>query len=1158
MQSSRPHGAFNMGQMGSEPDRRVGAGRGGTAIAKAQAGQTGFWRHEIKSDSLHWSQSLWRIHGIDAGAGALSPDQAEAFIHPDDVDSYRGLRDRAAAAGAPYEAEFRIRRGDGGEALVAVAAQPEIDENGDLTAYLGQTREIDKRRNGEFFPEWGEKQFRDLASNIPGGLIYVDKSWRYRFVNSVYANWFALEPEDFVGRAVDDVLGAEVSDDVRQHIQAALDGETVTYEAVRQTPAGGAMDIQVTGVPNVTSEGTVEGIFVLVMDVSAFKAQQRALEKSQRNLAQAQWLSQIGHWRMMLEDGRIEWSDELYRIYGVDPDTFTPTARNIAASAHPDDRARLDEVRSLLLSGTKSHQYENRVIRPDGKIRVIRCEGQPEFDAAGNPISIFGIARDVTEEKQAEEKLRRSEARFRALAEVASDWYWEMGPDLRFTYFSERVEEVVGVPVAFHIGKSRQELAGENATTRKWRKHFQDLEAHRPFRDFRYDRKGPDGKIQYLSSSGKPVFDEAGEFQGYIGIGSDLTNQVEAEDRANLANQRLAAAVEALSEPFVLWDSEDRLAIGNRRFREVNAPIGDKVMPGTLFRDFARALVDHGLVPEAIGHEDEWLERRLEHHRDPGAPFELERQGGTWLMIHDQRLPDGSTATISADITDIKIAEARLAESQERFREFAEVAADWFWEQDADLKFTNVTADNMAVTGMKQEDHYGKTRRETGLLDVSEAELAAHERQLLNREAFTDFRFSRVRPDGEKVYISISGKPFFDARDNFMGYRGAGRDITKQRKAEMALREGEERYRILTERSLQGIGIIQDGCVAFANNAIAGLLGYKPEEIVGGPVMDLVMAQYHDMMNDRREARLRDEARPTHYDIQLQHRDGSAIWVEQLVQTILWNGRPAVQVAIVDLSQRKKAEKALLAAKEEAEIANRAKSEFLAHFSHELRTPLNAIIGFSEIMLHELFGPLGHERYADYAGDIHHSGGHLLALISDILDLSRIEAGQFERDESIFDAGRTIAECVRLVTGRAGQKGVTFDLRLPDAGPWIRADQRQIRQMFLNLLSNAVKFTRANSTVIVEGALGADGDVAFSISDCGEGIAATDIKRVQEPFTRLGGAMTSSEEGTGLGLAITKRLAESHGGSLWLSSELGEGTTATIRLPGDRVIAKAS
>jgi PAS domain S-box-containing protein len=654
------------------------------------------------------------------------------------------------------------------------------------------------------------------------------------------------------------------------------------------------------------------------------------------------------------------------------------------------------------------------------------------------------------------------------------------------------------------------------------------------------------------------VFGAAGEFQGYIGIGSDLTNQVEAEDRANLANERLAAAVEALSEPFVLWDSEDRLAIGNRRFREINALIGDKVRPGTLFKDFARALADQHLVPAAAGQEDDWFAERLEHHRNPKAPFELERQDGTWLMIRDQRLPDGSTATISADITDIKIAEARLAESQERFRDFAEVAADWFWEQDADLRFTNVTADNMAVTGMKQEDHYGKTRRETGLLDVTEAEMLAHERQLLNREAFSDFRFSRLRPDGEKVYISISGKPFFDAQGKFLGYRGAGGDITNRRIAEMALREGEERYRILTEQSLQGIGIIQDGCVAFANDAIAGLLGYKPEDMVGKPVTNFVMAEYHAMIDDRREARLRNEERPAQYDLQVRHRDGSAIWVEQLVQTILWNGRPAVQVAIVDLSQRKEAEKALVAAKEEAEIANRAKSEFLAHFSHELRTPLNAIIGFSEIMLHELFGPLGHERYTDYAGDIHHSGGHLLALISDILDLSRIEAGQVERDESVFDAGRAIAECVRLVQGRAGKKGVTINLRLPDAGPWIRADQRQIRQILLNLLSNAVKFTWPDSTVVLEAALEAGGGVAFSIIDCGEGIADADIKRVQEPFTRLGGAMTSSEEGTGLGLAITKRLAESHGGSLQLISKLGQGTTAMIRLPSDRVIAKAS
>lgn len=256
------------------------------------------------------------------------------------------------------------------------------------------------------------------------------------------------------------------------------------------------------------------------------------------------------------------------------------------------------------------------------------------------------------------------------------------------------------------------------------------------------------------------------------------------------------------------------------------------------------------------------------------------------------------------------------------------------------------------------------------------------------------------------------------------------------------------------------------------------------------------------------------------------------------------------------ITASKQVQTELLAAKEAAEHANRTKSEFLAHFSHELRTPLNAIIGFSEIMQQEIFGPLGDKRYAEYAGDIRGSGGHLLALISDILDLSRIEAGQFELEERVFDAGELVEDCARLLYGRAADKGVTIDLLSSEAGLWLEADERQLRQILLNLLSNAVKFTRPNTIVTMESEIDDHGEMCFRISDCGEGMSADDIERVQEPFIRLKGAQTSSEEGTGLGLAITKRLLESHGGGLRMCSETGVGTTATACFPRERVIGE--
>ena len=409
--------------------------------------------------------------------------------------------------------------------------------------------------------------------------------------------------------------------------------------------------------------------------------------------------------------------------------------------------------------------------------------------------------------------------------------------------------------------------------------------------------------------------------------------------------------------------------------------------------------------------------------------------------------------------------------------------------------------------------------------------------------------FTRERTRQNGTTLELRRTPLPDG-----GFVATHTDISARKRAEEALRESEERYRTLTEGSLQGIGIVQDHRVAFVNSAFADLLGYTREEMTGRPVADFIQPEHQDMVRSRRIARLEGGTPPDRYDLQVRHRDGHGIWVDQLVQIATWNGRAALQISIIDISQRKRAETAVLAAKEEAEFANRAKSEFLAHFSHELRTPLNAIIGFSDVMQQEMFGPIGESRYLDYARDISRSGEHLLDLINDILDLSRIESGEWELDDRIFDASDIARECSRLLGNRARERDVEIEMVLPERSLHLRADRRQVQQIALNLLSNAVKFTSRGTRVHFSLSLNAQQQIQFRFDDQGPGMSQSEILRVQEPFVRLGDAMTSSAEGSGLGLAITKRLIEYHGGVLHILSGQGTGTTAIVEFPRDRYI----
>jgi signal transduction histidine kinase len=285
---------------------------------------------------------------------------------------------------------------------------------------------------------------------------------------------------------------------------------------------------------------------------------------------------------------------------------------------------------------------------------------------------------------------------------------------------------------------------------------------------------------------------------------------------------------------------------------------------------------------------------------------------------------------------------------------------------------------------------------------------------------------------------------------------------------------------------------------------------------------------------------------PSRYELDFLAKDGRKVSVEVNASVIDYEGKPAIMSIFRDITERKKAEY-VLQEKIKAETMNLEKSKFLANMSHELRTPLNAVIGFSEMLMLGTFGTLN-EKQTKYVDNITSSGKHLLDVINDILDLSKIEAGRMELQPKEFDVPSTIEEVNMLLASMAVKKRIDISTDLADNTIVIEADKTKFKQVLYNLLSNSLKFTPNNGTVVVSANV-KDEMLYVSVKDSGMGIAKEDIGAIFSPFRQLEEMSSKVQQGTGLGLTLVKRFVEMHGGEIWVDSEIGKGSTFTFTMP---------
>jgi len=418
--------------------------------------------------------------------------------------------------------------------------------------------------------------------------------------------------------------------------------------------------------------------------------------------------------------------------------------------------------------------------------------------------TILRLHEQIAERLQAEEALRESERRFKDFASSSSDWFWEMGADLRFVWLSDQFETLAGISPNNVVGGTREQLGRSDPGDAAWAGHLDDLRNRRPFRDFRYRAWRDDGDEVHFSVSGVPVLDGEGRFEGYRGTGTNITAEVQAEKQAAEARVRLQEAIESISEGFALFDADDRLVLFNTNIVRALPLIADILAPGARFEDLVRAVAERGYIVEALGRTEDWVQERLERHRMLSSPLEQHYVDGQWTQVNEYRTRDGGTLLIRTDISDRKQVEEALRQSDERVQLAISGTRDGLWDRDLVADKVWYSPVWRQIIGLDEAEMERYVWRDWVHPDDLPRALEAMEDYFAGKTPFYQCVYRHGHKDGHWIWIEARATCVRDEKGTPIRYTGRFSDISKRVKAEERSRKLQARLEHVARLNIMG------------------------------------------------------------------------------------------------------------------------------------------------------------------------------------------------------------------------------------------------------------------------------------------------------------------------------------------------------------------
>jgi PAS domain S-box-containing protein len=864
------------------------------------------------------------------------------------------------------------------------------------------------------------------------------------------------------------------------------------------------------------------------------------LRKNEVRLEEAQRIANFGWWEREFTTNRVLLSDELCRIFGVQPADIPEWHQRWLNLIHPNDRGRVAEAAATALGGGPRYDVEYRVIRPDGAERVVHSRGDVTWDDAGKPSRQFGVLQDVTELRQAERELRKNVARLEEAQRIAHFGWWEWDLSSNRLLVSDELCRIFGVQSAdiptfqraleFIHPEDRPRVAEAAAT---------DLRGG-PRYDVEYRVVRPDGRVRVVHGRGDVASDDAGQPPRRFGIVQDITDLREAERELRASEARFRTFVDHAMDAFFLLD--DRLTVidVNRQACDSLGYSRDELI-GMHPRDFDAGLDESSIerLRQRIA-AGETLTFETRHRRKDGTSFPVEIRSG-------QFEPGGRLLCLVRDITERKRGEDALRASEERFRTLVQFSFDAYWESDAQHRFIRQEFAEGLADAPPPGSEIGKTRWEVPYLEPDEEAWRKHRETLDAHLPFRDFELARPTPDGGTRYVSVSGMPMFDDKGDFVGYRGVGRHITERKRSELAIRESEERFRTLFDKANDAIFLENERDeIVEVNERACAMLGYSRQELLTMKVSDLQAPEMREQAVGVIRGELERHGDAPFETVDL-HRSGRRILVEVTNTPIFDHGHKLVLSVARDVTERKRAAEALQQMHEQLAHANRVATmgQLTASIAHEIAQPIGAVYNRANAAINFLNrNPPDLEEVREAISRIADAADRAREIIVRI----REQVKKAPPQKDCFDLNEAIEEVLLLANNAITKDAIAVQTGFAKGLPPVQGDRVQLQQVALNLILNAMEAMRSvddrSRKLQITTQENEAGGVLVTVSDTGPGIPPETLERVFESF------FTTKSSGMGIGLSICRSIVEAHGGSLRASANEPRGATFQFSLPG--------